>query len=155
MKVASMKISRSKGFTLLEVVMACFLMGFISTFVQVAMRNSAYIDSAAKKISSDLMACRDSAVTTGKAIGLYKDSDRDYYVRYDTDVTNVVSDNVTGGLWQENMQRWKGVDVSGGFRIEFDSYGKTIVNTGNIVLTDGVNTRQISVNSQTGYVQIL
>jgi prepilin-type N-terminal cleavage/methylation domain-containing protein len=148
-----------KAFTLIELILVIAILGILSVSVTVLVFNysTANLEVVSKKIASDIKYAQDLAMTNqGTIYGAYFDSANNQYTAYKTNINTPVADPMTRENLIENFANFSGITIIGGdYTVEFNEKGAPITGGGGSVsITDGTNTKTISVIANTGKVKI-
>lgn len=147
------------GFTMIEIILVLVIVGILSVAVGtiVIRHERAYIEIAAQKVRADIEHARGFAMTKkGTTFGVSFDDANDRYTVYENGIATPVKDPQTKQDLIETFSRWKGVTITGGnYVVEFNSFGApTTGGGGSVRITDGENTKTISVTAVTGKVGV-
>ena len=144
-----------KGVTLLELVLVVALVGILgATVVPRVVTSTAGLDSAAKKIRSDVLYAQSLAMGRGVNHGL------DFvaggsYVLYRGTPSTPVTDPLTLKNFSENLARFGHARVTNSYRVEFDTLGRPVLGAGGgVTIAIGSQTKSVNVNANTGHVVI-
>ncbi|EKD51485.1 MAG: hypothetical protein ACD_62C00244G0003 [uncultured bacterium] len=148
-----------RGFTIIELVVVIAILGVLSV-AAVTMTfdfKRSYVEVAAQKTRSDIEHARSLAMTKkGTIYGAFFNDATDTYTVYQTAIATPVEDPLTKQNLIENFSKWSGVSITGGdYTVEFNQLGApTVGGGGGVQLTDGTNTKIISVTAVTGKVSV-
>ncbi len=151
---------RSKiGFTLIELVVVIAITGILAVATTVVIYNykQSYLPIAANKIKSDIEHARGLAMMRqGTTYGVYFNDATDTYTVYQGTVATPVADPQTKQNLIETFSKWPGLSITGGsYTVEFNQFGAPSTGGGgSVTITDGTNTRIISVTAGTGKVTV-
>ncbi len=148
-----------KGFTLIELVLVMSLMGL---FAYLAIpKDTALLpmelESATRKVATDLRYAQDMATTTGDSYGFQVTGLQTYQV-YDVNTGVVATSPLTNSAMNENLSiNFKNLTFqSTTYQVIFDSKGKPTTGGGLIMtLLQGGQMRQIEIMNTSGFVKLL
>jgi prepilin-type N-terminal cleavage/methylation domain-containing protein len=147
----------ARGHTLLEIVLVLAVLGVlaVAAIESSPSPTSANVMAAARQIQSDIEYAKQNAMMTGTTSGVYFKKNQDYIVYQGTTSTPLTSPLTHGNMDYTLSTNFKNVNISNTYTVEFDSFGApTTGGAGSVVITDGTNTKTISVTNNTGMVSI-
>ncbi|MBI2091571.1 MAG: type II secretion system protein [Deltaproteobacteria bacterium] len=148
-----------KGFTLIETLLVIAILGILSIALVTRIFNykRSYIEVTSKKAASDIEYARSLAMMKqGTTYGVFFDDANDRYTVYATSTATPVADPQTKQNLIETFSRWPGVTITGGnFTVEFNQWGSpTTGGGGSVTLTDGTNSKTVTITAGTGKVSV-
>lgn len=153
-----MRNKKKDGFTLMELVLSISLMGILAVAAIAVVFNhkGSYLEVAGKKARSDIEHARGLAMMKkGTTFGVFFDQANNRYTVYEGSVGNPVPDPLTKGNLIESFTKWPGVSVTSNYTVEFGPFGNpTTGGGGSVDLTDGTDSKTISVTAGTGKVSL-
>ena len=148
---------RSSAFTLIELILVIAMLGVLAVAVLTLTPSisPARLDAASKEIQSDIEYAKQKAMIINTTHGVQFTASGSFTV-YRGTVATPVADPLT----QQNMiitlaNKYPGITIQTNYTVEFDNFGvPTTGGGGSVTITDGSNTKIISVAAQTGLVTI-
>lgn len=150
-----MGLRSTRGFTIMEIILVMTLMLILSsTLLTTFGVGSDELDVAAKRLREDLEYAQDMALIQGGNFGFYA-PDLISYTIFETIPANPVIDPLTHAVMNTNLTQQYHIVHFANMppRIDFDADGiPSIVGNNVITLTDGENSKVLTVNAITGLV---
>ena len=166
---------RKNGFTIIELVIIIVIMGILAVAASITMApsNSIRLDTAAKKVLTDLQYARSRAFTDAKWYGVsFQTAPTNTYTVYQTDGvtdTTIKDPSRLGSNFVVSVPAMFGgvsitnASIGGGSQVEFSPLGVPYNNkTGTAITTAGTislsylgSTKTISITPNTGYIIII
>ena len=114
------------------------------------------LDAAAKGVFSDIELAKENAMTTGINSGVQFVASSNTYTAYQSSVSAPIEDPLTKqSLVKIISNTYPGISISNDYTVEFNSFGSPVIGGGgNVVITDGANTKTISVTANTGQISL-
>lgn len=143
------------GFTMIEltlliVVLSILVLATLSRFTTTATE----VDAAAKRLRSDIQLAQDLAVTGGTTYGFRSMSSTAYEIFQGAPGIPALDPLTRANMIVNLSALYRVVSFSGSPpRIDFDALGvPTITGLNQVVLTDGVNVRTLTISANTGSI---
>ncbi len=154
-----------RGFTLIEVVLLMTLLGILGYAAVPQATNLAplSLDSASRKLKTDIRYAQNMATTTGQAHGFLVTGTSTYKIYLVGDPATVLDDvTVTSPFTRAPMDEdldidFTGAQFSANYDVKFDANGRPTVGGGiPIVLTDSrtATTKTLNVTANSGFVSL-
>lgn len=140
----------------MEMVLTVTAISLLAAYTIVPVKQKADLNGASNKIASDLRYARGLAITEGTTHGVTFTTSSPYYFIYKSTTATPIKDPLTQQTMSEKLNKYRGVSVTNVVVFEFDKNGKPTTGGGSTVnLSDGTNTSQVRVVSNTGFVETL
>lgn len=148
-------LTHLKGFTLIELILVIALLGVLAVAVVVISPgiSPARLDAASKQVQSDIEYAKQNAVLTATTHGVQFVSGGSYTVYRSTVATPINHPLTKQSMVITLSSQYPGISISSNYTVEFNRFGNpTTGGGGSVTITDGTNTRTISVTANTGRV---
>lgn len=150
-------VCTQKAFTLVEFVLVLAVLGIVS-IAAITISPSitpARLDAAARQVQSDIEYAKQNAMMTTTDSGVDFVADGDYTVYETSTATPLASPLTKEDMVIKLAVKFPGISIQGNYTVEFNQFGApTVGGGGSVLLTDGTNTKTISVTANTGKVAI-
>lgn len=113
------------------------------------------VDSAARRILSDLRTAQQLAVTTGTTHGFKNNTNKQYQVYVQTPGTYAQDPVTRQNYLLSFVPQYKDSSFAGNYQVEFDSLGRPTMGGGTVLsVTDGQITKSITITANTGAIYL-
>lgn len=146
-----------KGFSLIELVLVIALLGLLALGALVIAPNVSLsrLDAAARQVQSDIEYAKQNALLSEVTSGIAFTAGGSYTVYQNTIATPLLSPLTRQSMIITLSNNYPGISISTNYTAEFNRFGSpTTGGGGSVTLTDGTNTRSVSVTANTGRVTI-
>lgn len=150
-------ICTQKAFTLVEFVLVLAVLGIISV-AAITISPSitpARLDAAARQVQSDIEYAKQNAMMTTTTSGVAFVAGGAYTVYEGSTATPLASPLTKQNMVITVSDKFPGISIQNSYTIEFNQFGAPATDVGgSVVITDGTNTKTISVTDNTGKVSV-
>ncbi len=149
--------TKKLGFSLIELVLIIAVVGLLALAVVVLSPgvSLARLDAAARQVQSDIEYAKQNALLSEVTSGAAFTSGGSYTVYQNTIATPILSPLTRQSMVITLSNNYPGISISTNYTVEFNRFGSpTTGGGGSVTLTDGTNTRTISVTANTGRVTV-
>lgn len=146
---------RRNGFTIVELILVTLLLGILAALVPPLVPLSRQgLDAASRRVRNEIVYARQLAMMKGTNHGASFTAGGSYLLYEGTTATPIV-DVVTKRLFPDDLSEFGNIFFVSGYQVEFDSMGRPVLGGGGAVaLSNGTNTKTVSVVSNTGLVEV-
>jgi prepilin-type N-terminal cleavage/methylation domain-containing protein len=154
----AIKLKRN-GFTLIEVVLVIALLALVGLGAVVFSPSGApllfRLDAASKQVQSHIQYAQQNATLTRTTSGAVFVNAGTYTVYQGSSATPLLDPLTKQNLVLTLADKYPGITLSSNYTVEFDGFGApTTGGGGTVTLTDGTNTKTITVTAGTGMVTV-
>lgn len=148
---------RINGYTLIELVLVIAILGILAIAVVLISPSitPARLDAAAKQVQSDIEYAQQMAMMVTTTHGVSFVASGAYTVYESTTATPIASPLTKQSMVMTLSDKFPDISIQNNYTVEFNSFGSpTTGGGGSVVVTDGTNTRTITVTANTGKVTL-
>ena len=147
-----------KGFTIVELVLVIAALGILATAAIVFSPSpgTTRLDAAVRQVMSDIAYAQQCATMSNVTCGATFVAGGSYTVYRGTTATPLTNPLTKQPMVITLTLQYSGIYLSNGFTVEFNRFGMpTTGGGGTVKVTDGTNSRAISVEVNTGRVSVI
>lgn len=146
-----------RGFTIIETVLVIAMLGVlgVTALVMTVPTSPAAVQAAARQIHSDISYAKQNAMMTGVTSGVSFVQNGAYTVYQDTTSTPLPNPQTNTDMIVTLSDKYSDVNIGTTATVSFDKFGAPVSGGGSsITVSDGANSKTITISSNTGMVSI-